>query len=128
MYNKEGKILQILLRAYAIKEKNIVTGLVGVHTDITHFKQLEEHGEKLDRINQIIIRSNEQKVMLEETLDALLDIFRCDRAWLLYPCDPTAPSFRVPIERTRPEWPGASARNLELPLDRAASETFGRGK
>ena len=27
-------------------------------------------------------------------------IFKCDRAWLLYPCDPEAGSFGVPAERT----------------------------
>ena len=39
-------------------------------------------------------------------LDAVLDIFDCDRAWLLYPCDPQRTSWRAVMERTRPHVPG----------------------
>ena len=46
----------------------------------------------------------------------VFEIFVCDRAWLFYPCDPNAPSFRVPVEINRPEYPGARALNLEMPL------------
>lgn len=42
MFSREGAILNILLRAYAIKnEQGDVTGLVGTHTDITRQKEAE---------------------------------------------------------------------------------------
>ncbi len=43
MYAKDRKILTIYLRAYANKDENgRITGLVGVHTDITERKRTEE--------------------------------------------------------------------------------------
>ena len=30
-----------------------------------------------------------------DVLDAVLEIFGSDRAWLLYPCDPDAPSWKA---------------------------------
>ena len=49
-------------------------------------------------------------------LETVFSIFDCDRAWLFYPCDPDAPSFRVPMEITRPEYPGAKVLNVDVPM------------
>jgi two-component system sensor kinase FixL len=38
------------------------------------------------------------------------------RVWLVDPCNPDAPSFRAPVESTRPGYPGACALNLEVPM------------
>ncbi len=53
--------------------------------------------------------------MMGDVLDAVLVIFRCDRAWLLYPCDPEADSLRVPAERTRPEYVDAWGAGVDIP-------------
>jgi hypothetical protein len=58
---------------------------------------------------------------MTEVLDALLSIFDCDRAWLVYPCDPDAPTWQVPMERSRPEYPGVLPIGVELPLDPVVS-------
>jgi signal transduction histidine kinase len=47
----------------------------------------------------------------------VLAIFGCDRAWLIYPCDPEVDSHRVLIERTRPEYVGAFGLGVEIPND-----------
>ncbi len=40
---KTGRVLNIFLRAYAIKDPNgRIIGLVGIHTDITHRKRDEQ--------------------------------------------------------------------------------------
>src|SRR6267378_4093721 len=44
-------------------------------------------------------------------------ICKCDRAWLVYPCDPEAASWGVPMEHTRPEFPGAFALRSGVPMD-----------
>jgi len=62
--------------------------------------------------------------MLSGVLQEMLSIFDCDRAWLLYPCDPAAPSWHVPMEHTRPEWPGALAMNLDIPMDSETAAVF----
>ncbi|MCP4112262.1 MAG: PAS domain S-box protein [Desulfobacteraceae bacterium] len=85
--------------------------------EISECRQAEIHRDYLDQINHIIINSSNVVDMLSDLLDLMLDIFECDRVWLLYPCDFNAPSFRVPLERTRPEWPGAAIQNAEIPLD-----------
>ena len=60
--------------------------------------------------------TNDLEHMMGDVLDAVLKIFASDRAWILYPCDPNAPSWRPVMERTRPEFPGAAARGCNLPM------------
>lgn len=59
--------------------------------------------------------------MLSGVLGELLGIFDCERAWVLYPCDPYAPTFRVPMERSRPEFSGAGVRDHDFPTVLTAS-------
>ena len=70
----------------------------------------------LDRVNAHIARASSQQDMMRAVLDDLLEIFDCDRAWLLFPCDPQADCFELPIERTRPEYPGAGAQGARVPI------------
>lgn len=100
--------------------------VAGVFTNTLQRKRSEEARrghvkllESLDRIDRTIRGATDLDRMLEATLDTLLDIFKADRAWLLYPCDPDAPSWHVPMERTRPEYPGA----YELNCDHRQDET-----
>jgi PAS domain S-box-containing protein len=62
--------------------------------------------------------------MMSDVLDAALSIFASDRAWLVYPCDPAAPSWRAAMERTRPNWPGAFALGNDLPMDAEVANVF----
>jgi transcriptional regulator with GAF, ATPase, and Fis domain len=73
--------------------------------------------EIMDRVNLAIQGTNDLEQLMSDVLDAVLSIFDCDRAWLIYPCDPEASSWSVPMERTKPEYPGASVRGLEIPMD-----------
>ena len=43
---------------------------------------------------------------------------------VLHPCDPQAATWSVPIERTRPEYPGAWAQGVELPMTPEVAKTF----
>ncbi|EDN72107.1 sigma 54 dependent transcriptional activator [Beggiatoa sp. SS] len=60
--------------------------------------------------------------MMDNAMKVTLAVFNCDRAWLLYPCDPKAPSWRVPIEITTPKYPGAYLLNKEIPMETTMSE------
>jgi PAS domain S-box-containing protein len=62
--------------------------------------------------------------MMSGVLNAVLEIFACDRAWLVYPCDPDAPSWRAVMEHTRPEFPGAFALATDLPMAADAADVF----
>ena len=71
----------------------------------------------LQRIDMVMDREADLDIMLRKVMDTVVDIFDCDRAWLLYPCDPDTPSFRVPIESTKPQYPGALARDSEISME-----------
>jgi two-component system cell cycle sensor histidine kinase/response regulator CckA len=95
-----------------------------INTDVTELKQAEDERrthlwlfENLDRINRAIQGAVSADQMMSDVLGALLEIFDCDRAWLVYPADPEAASWHVPMERTRPEYPGGLALRVEMPMD-----------
>ena len=78
--------------------------------------------ESMDRVNRAMQGTNDVEQMMGDVLEAVLEIFASDRAWLLYPCDPDAPSWRPIMERTRPEFPGAAARGHDLPMTPESAE------
>jgi len=80
--------------------------------------------EGIDQINRIMQRTTDLNQMMIDSMDTLLDIFQCDRAWIVYPCDPEAPTWQVPMERTRPEYPGVLPIGVELPLDLTGAEVY----
>lgn len=72
--------------------------------------------ENMDQVNRAIQGTSDLEQMMSDVLDVMLSIFMCDRAWLAYPCDPETSSWRVPMERTRPEYPGILALGIEFPM------------
>ncbi len=98
---------------------------------IAERKQLEQqlsrrlhHRDIMERITQISFESTAVEELLKKVLDEILIVFNADRAWFLYPCDPDAPSWSVPMERTRPEWPGAFARGMVIPMTPEVAEVL----
>jgi two-component sensor histidine kinase len=96
--------------------------LMGTVVDVTERRRAaEEHRaqlwflESMDVIDRAIQRTSDLEQMMGDVLDAVLEIFSCDRAWLLYPCDPAADSLRLPAERTRTEYAGALGAGVEIP-------------
>ncbi len=101
-----------------------VIGVAVFVGDVTERRRAEEDRlahlrffESLDQVNRALQGTNDLEQMMSDVLDAVLAIFGCDRAWLVFPCDPESATYRVPMERTRPEYPGALARELEVPVD-----------
>ena len=80
--------------------------------------------DSLEVVNPIIIEATDLDEMLGQVLQKFLDFFSCDRAWLLYPCDPDTVTYSVPMERTRPQWPGANNQGLDIPTDDFAQRVF----
>ena len=101
-----------------------VDEFVGTVVDVTDRKHAEEERraqlwffESMDGINRTIQRASDLEQMLGAVLDVVVAIFNCDRAWLIYPCDPEVASHRVRMERTRPESIGAFGLGAEIPND-----------
>ncbi len=80
--------------------------------------------EGMDRINRALQESGDLAHALDRVLDATLDIFGADRAYLLHPCDPDAPTWQTPFERTRPEWPGVLELGLVMPMSEEVASTL----
>jgi PAS domain S-box-containing protein len=98
--------------------------ILETNNDITERKRAEEERqayfwflESMDRINRAMQGTNDLEQMMSDVLDALLTVFQCDRAWLVYPCDPEALWHGVKMQRTRPEFPGLFSVGLDVPVD-----------
>ena len=92
-------------------------------------KRLEEarratlaYMEAMQQVSEVIEQTTDLEAMITRVIERIRQIFKSDRAWLFYPCDPEAPTWRVPVESTVPEYPGAFAKNVELPFDSKVRE------
>jgi len=108
---------------YEFSVEPVSEGIFVLSMDITGRKRAEEERlsnfkffECMDEANRAIQGANDLEQMMKDVLDVVLSKFDCDRTWLFYPCDPDAPSFRVPMEITKPEYPGAKILNVDLPM------------
>ena len=80
--------------------------------------------ESLEQADRAIRRAESLDAMMTGVLDTALSIFESDRAWLLYPCDLDAQSWRVPMERTRSGYPGALVMGIDFPASSEIREAF----
>jgi two-component system, cell cycle sensor histidine kinase and response regulator CckA len=78
----------------------------------------------MERVGRVSRQAKNLDELLEAVLDELLHLFKCDRAWLLYPCDPKAATWGVPKERTVAAWPGVFALGVQVPMDEGAASVF----
>ncbi|MBI5548457.1 MAG: PAS domain S-box protein, partial [Deltaproteobacteria bacterium] len=99
--------------------------------DITDRRRAEEARlahlrflDSLERFDRAIRQTGDLERMMDHGLSAALSIFESDRAWLCFPCDPGAPSWSIPMERTRAEYPGAFAQQTVVPMQPDAREVF----
>jgi PAS domain S-box-containing protein len=119
-----GKISNHLIRFAAERDaEGAIVGVLAIGRDVSELKQAEmvhqeslHFFESMDRVNKAIQGTNDLEQMMRDVLKTVLSIFDCDRTWLFYPCDPDAPTFRVPMEISRPEYPGAGILNVDVPM------------
>ncbi len=105
--------------------------VTGVSFDVSKWKEAEaEHQvhlwflESLDKVNRAMQGTNDLEQMMSNVLDTLLSIFDCDRAWLVYPCDPEAATWQSMMERTTPEYLQTLPMGVKLPLGPAGVTVF----
>jgi signal transduction histidine kinase/PAS domain-containing protein len=104
---------------------------MGSVMDVTERKRAEDERqaqlwffESMDGINRAMHGTSDLEQMLGDVFDAVLAIFGCDRAWLIYPCDPHVDFHRVLIERVQPEYTGAFGLGLEIPNEPEVTGVF----
>jgi PAS domain S-box-containing protein len=106
-----------------------VVAYEGILLDITEQKLAERerlanltYFESMERVNRAIQgETRDLDVCMEKVLDVCLSVFQCDRAFLVYPCDPEAQFWHVAMEKTRPEYPGPHPPEQMIPMDSNAS-------
>lgn len=99
--------------------------------DITERKRAEEQSqvylrffESLEQVERAIRKAQDLDQMVLDVLDTVRGIFQSDRAWLLHPCDPDAPSFRVLMIRTDEQYPVDLTPDVDLPIAPDVAEAF----
>jgi len=70
----------------------------------------------IESIDSVIQIKSDVNVVLDQVMDAVLDIFNSSRAWLFHPCNPELPYFNVNFESTTPEYPGANTIKQKVPM------------
>lgn len=127
----DGRVVWVRDLVTVVAEAGRAVRLRGVMVDITERKHAEEERrahlwflESMDRINRAIQCTNDLERMMSDVLAEVLSIFDGDRAWLVYPCDPEAASWGVPMEQNRPEFPGAFSLRRQMPMDPGTVEVF----
>ncbi len=105
-----------------------VATVLTIGSEITKKKQVEEERQahlhflqSLDRINRVLQEEGDIKEIMNKALDEVLDIFDCDRTYLLYPCDPEAATWSVLLERTVPEYQGDLQLSLDYPINESVA-------
>src|SRR5262245_53569177 len=122
MIGADGRVVWIRDHISVVLDGDRPARLRGVMVDVTELKHADEDRqarrwmvESMDRVNLAIQGTNDLEQMMTDVLDAALAIFDCDRAWLVYPCDPEAPAHGLRMQRTRPEFPGLFGVGVEVP-------------
>ncbi len=87
---------------------------------LAHLRYLQN----MDRIDRIIVQTADLEQMVADAIKEIRAIFKSDRAWLLYPCAPDASYWRVPVEDTDPDYPGAFALGEEFPMTPGIAEAL----
>jgi len=78
---------------------------------LAHLQQLEN----IDYFERELHSDIDPEKNINNALKSLLSMFNCHRAWLLYPCDPSAPSWNIRHEQTHPDYPGAKTEGVNIP-------------
>lgn len=87
-------------------------------------RKSQHYFRSLDRINRVMAQARDVNNLIHQAVQEILDIFSVDRAWLLYPCDPQVTTWSVPVEASRPEYPGAFIEGLVMPIDATSKRVF----
>lgn len=119
------------IRTPIFKEDGELLGVLGIGRDITNRKRAESERlanlhffESLDRVNLALHSTNDLEQVLRVVLDLVFSLFDCDRVFLLHPCDPDTDAWEIPMERTRPEYPGAFKQGTAVPATQQIKELF----
>ena len=72
--------------------------------------------EGMNKIFEVLNSVQDLEKLIERFVETVLEVYDCDRVFLLHPLDPDAETFSIPVEATKPEYPGALKVGMDLPV------------
>jgi PAS domain S-box-containing protein len=127
---KDGCLVPVEINANYFKYEGQDYDL-GLVRDITNRKQVERQRlanlrflENMDRVNRAIQSADDLEAMMNGFLDVAISIFACDRAYLLYPCDPESRAWTLPMACHDPEYSGPRDVTPEGAMDPRTAAKF----
>jgi len=119
---KDGRVFPVELNVNYVEYEGQSFHLA-LARDITERQRMEQERlahlhffEGMDRVNRAIQGTSDQEQMLGDVLDTVLELFPCDRAFLVFPCDADVSSWQVLMERSRPECVGTVVPGTIIPI------------
>ena len=70
----------------------------------------------ISKILEVLQHHQDLDALIKDVAKTTLELFQCDRVFLLYPLDPQGDVFRIPFEITKPEYPGALEMDIDIPV------------
>ena len=131
MIAADGSLVWVRDLMTVVKAGERPAQLRGVMVDITERKRTERERqarrwfvESMDQVNRAIQSTNDPERMMSDVLDVTVAILKCDRAFLVSPCDPEAATYAVTMQRARPEFPLPVPAGTEMPVDADTAAVF----
>lgn len=98
--------------------------IAGVITDITQKRESEEEHyahmhflETMERVDRQLRRGATMDTILDDAMGTVRKALACDRAWLVFPCDPSVDFVSIPVQNAAPEFKGNTLQSLSMEAD-----------
>jgi PAS domain S-box-containing protein len=124
LWTKAGRPVPVEINANYVEYQGHCYDL-GMVRDITERKRAERERqanlwffESMDRINRALQRADSLEEVMGAALEIVLSILDAERVFLMYPCDPEAAFWTVPIEVSKPGFAGdVYTERREVPME-----------
>ncbi|MFC1545806.1 ATP-binding protein [Pseudomonadota bacterium] len=73
--------------------------------------------QSVDKLERILHQPLHMDQALNQSLDMMLEIFSCSRAYLIHPLDVDSKYWEIPYERCVPEFPGSFSKCRKIPTN-----------
>lgn len=97
--------------------------IIGISRDVTERVRVENEKEEhsrllaaLDRVNRAMSGTPDLDGLMAAVLAEALDIFGCQRAILIYPCDPDSPWWTAMMESAAPGYDPVGSLGRKVPM------------
>lgn len=126
LIHQDGTIHWLLESGQPVKNSSGEVKIAANIVDITERKKREIREEYLAQVSRTMIYESDLQIMLSSVMEIVLDIFQCDRAWLLNPLSSSSDFYDVVVMRAKDDF--YLPEGLRVPMDRDTSILMERVK